>query len=110
MQKSKKNKKNPKEFQEYLDEIEESDCITSMIDISEVYVANENFTPDQEESLRRRTIFKFTDISMISRVPENLKDQFEIEQTDLLLTKFTPIDDPKKQQKKEKKLPKPKQP
>ena len=83
MQKSKKNKKNPKEFQEYLDEIEESDCITSMIDISEVYVAIDNFTPDQAESLRRRTIFKFTDISMISRVPQNLKDRFEIEQTDL---------------------------
>ena len=110
MKKSKKNKKDPKQFQEYLNSIEESDCITSLIDVSEVYVATDNFTPDQAESLRRRSIFKFTDVSMISRVPENLKDQFEIEQTQELLTKFTPIDDPKKQPKKEKKPPKPKQP
>ena len=110
MQKPKKNKKDPKQFQEYLNSIEQSDCITSLIDVSEVYVATDNFTPDQPESLRRRSVFKFTDVSMISRVPENLTNQFEIEQTDALLTKFTPIDDPKKQPKMEKKPPKPKPP
>ena len=72
-------------------------------------MATDNFTPDQSESLRRQTIFKFTDASMISRVPENLHDQFEIEKTDTLLTAFRPIDDPNKQPKKEKKPPRPKQ-
>ena len=104
MKKPKKNKKDPKQFQEYLNSIEESDCITTHIDVSEVYVATDNFTPDQAESLRRRNIFKFTDVSMISRVPENLQDQFEIEQTDPILTKYTPIDDPKKQPKWKKNL------
>ena len=110
MQKPKKNKKDPKQFQEYLNSIEQSDCITTLTDVSEVYVATDNFTPDQAESLRRRNIFKFTDVSMISRVPENLQDQFEIEQTDALLSKFKPIDDPKQQPKMEKKPPKPKPP
>ena len=100
MKKPNKEKRDPKQFQEYLNSIEESDCITSLIDVSEVYQATDNFTPDQAESLKRRSIFKFTDVSMISRVPENLQDQFEIEHTDVLLTKFTPIDDPKKQPKK----------
>ena len=110
MQKPKKNKKDPKQFQEYLNLIEQSDCITSTIDVSEVYVATDNFTPDQPESLRRRSVFKFTDVSMISRIPENLTNQFEIEQTDPILTKFKPIDDPKKQPKMEKKPQKPKPP
>ena len=109
-QKLKKTHTDRKEFQEYLDMLEESDCITTRSNVSEVYVTSNDFTADGKESLRKITTFKFTDESVISRLPGNLQDEFDIEKVDELLAKFTPPDDPKKQPKKEKNPPKPKRP